>query len=658
MILPGWSAALCLTICQLAQPAQPGALPPLGPAIGAEEPEPTPPVDATAPLDAFPADAPPAASDAAEPPADSAAPAHATDPPLGQPAPLEQPAASQPLAEVDPLQPLELGDRLYRALAAAAASGLEGRPLALTDALARVSDPTARLEAVHAYWQLAASMLDFHFRDVEARALEQLLDTVDARAANSQLSAAKSAADARRQEAQLAVVDAQSRLTRALRASAANEVYLASDAPHAGPYKTKFDQLFQTGVAPPQAWLLNRVLPLRHQEVQSRWQATQSAELAAQLSDESHRAGAETLTSLLDDLALVTSVRRSLVASLRQYNDEIANYALGVFVAPSQVQPVAGMLIKPRHGQPDEADQGVRRAQFDEPAAAPPAEAGASDLTREEIADLLANTQVFPGLVELDDNLRAQRLVSSLYQAPVAAPPAHPISLLDALKAPTVASQSRLDLIHNYWLATEYAARRRLLEDAVAQLEMLRTAAALEGAGKRPSASSALVTAAQASARGDQLATEIALANERWWLSTALGKRLNDEWVMPVTPPHAGRYRDKVAQISDDPTFAVRARLIARVYDVILAQAAAVVSADQARSAALATFAQSPANPRPALKAIGAEINETLGLCANITRFNHQIAEYALAVLPANISPEILVSTLIVSPAESSAPQG
>lgn len=139
----------------------------------------------------------------------------------------------------------------------------------------------------------------------------------------------------------------------------------------------------------------------------------------------------------------------------------------------------------------------------------------------------------------------------------------------------------------------------------------------------------------------------------RWKLAVELGRTQALPWPRPTTLPHAGGYQTKVAELS--PTVASRPRVqrcAARVpvlHEALQLRAEAVATADLATDAALAAYAESRAPIRTALAAVERQRSETADLLSLTTRYNLEIAEYALAVLPGSTPREALVSSLVIN---------
>lgn len=652
MIAQGWTLIALVACGQAVAPAEP----PLqfqAPSAPAQAEEPTPA-------------APPPPTDSEVAPAKS----------FGAPLP-EEPAALSPetpeVATLPARQSGEAADELYTLIARAQQLGLEGQPTPLLQVLS-AADARARRDVVVAYWQLACAMLDYQYRADEAGQFQTLAAGQEgAGNAPLELRAAAAAATARQTDARVRVLEAQQRLSSLLPSPLREQSLLASDAPHAGPYGTKFEALFSGRSAPPNAWLLNRVLPLRHQEVTARLESVDSAEQAVAASRQAMKAGMGDSLGLLNDLMLLASVRRTLVDSLRQYNQEIADYALGV-VSPPDIQTVAAMLIKPRGAQPiastvAPAGDAVQRTQFEQqqragqpavrpnqelnpPPSAPrnsselqPTPDEGAGLTAEDAAELMADTRVFSALVGVDSFKQTQRLVTSLYRAGEANPTSQSgLSLLQVLQATASNPLGRQELVADYWRTNECLARRHVLEDVAVQLETLLPVAE-QRSGEMPDVHT--LRAAERAARADVLATDAALAVQQFRLTTALGRDVSGPWLTPITPPHAGRYLPKTESFAAHGALVNQAKLLSATHERLVDESAAIVDLDLARSAAVAAYANETGTLREALTALTRQTELTLELLAGATQYNQLIASYAFSVLPANTPPELAHSALV-----------
>lgn len=662
MIAHGLLTSALLAIAQLAPPAdQAGggnpatpvakqAPAPLGPTL-ADEPDPQPPAESST------ESSPKGSAEPSPDPAADAAPAEASAPSAASanPAPNRlEPQAAEPLVPADRNKRRALPEVLPDALAAATVSGLQGRPISLNDALAAAANPLGKAELIRAYWRLACGMLEYGFGRAEVRLLERAAQAgrLEETAA-ADLKRAQDEAAARRAAAQTAVSDAQRGLAVLLRAPLNAEALLASDAPHAGPYHTRFDQVFAGRAAPAQLWLLDRLLPLRHEEIEARGRAMFAAEDAVTTSEDALRAGQGQLGALLYDLSLFTSVRRTLVAALEQYNDEIADYATAISAGANDPL-LASMLIKPRGAaglappRTIRSDQ-VEQAGFEEQR---PAE-GITAEDEETLADLMADTQVYQGLTSLEPNKQTQRLINTLYWRSEGSANTASLGLVELLQATAAVSSQREQLIAAYWRAREFATRRHLLDEAVVQLESL-TPLAL-AAGSQPGGAGQLLVlrATQSAARADLLATQIAELTESWRLTVALGRPLDQPWLNPISTPHAGRYRTRVDELSPTPALRQMAAEIDQLHEKLVAESAAVIESDETRSAATADYAKTRGDVRDVLGAVASELNASLTLLADVTRYNDTIARYALGVLPAGSPASLAASTMISAPATS-----
>ena len=165
---------------------------------------------------------------------------------------------------------------------------------------------------------------------------------------------------------------------------------LPSNRPHVGPYRTRIDELYPLHAAPSKARLINRTLPIRRRAIDVRADAVHAADDALEAARGAYRSGRTDLATLLDYQRRLTEQQQALVASICQYNHEIADYAF--VVAPVQIstQSLVGMLIMTAHTAP--ADPGVVPAG----GAAAPAVSGVQPAALEEPIRPIPQPQVRP----------------------------------------------------------------------------------------------------------------------------------------------------------------------------------------------------------------------------------------------------------------------
>lgn len=256
---------------------------------------------------------------------------------------------------------------------------LEGKRVALVDLLSRVYDRSQQAMIVAGYWKLSAAAAEYRIAADESLRLEQLLPPADAsgqHASDPLLEARLASAGARIREAELAVLSQQFAMAEPMRLPANEPLPLASDLPHAGAYRTYFQERYSR-VAPPRSHLIDRTLPLLHRSVELRAAAAISAADSADAEAEAYHAGQLDLLSAIDSVAELSRQRRAFVAAIRDYNLDIAEYALSVAPATLTSSQLVGMLIgpppSPSPGAGDSRKQiatapgGIKQARFDAP---------------------------------------------------------------------------------------------------------------------------------------------------------------------------------------------------------------------------------------------------------------------------------------------------
>lgn len=221
---------------------------------------------------------------------------------------------------------------------------LAGRPLTLLDAESAATDRTRQAAVVHAYWRLAAALGEYHVQFDAVRRLRRLEPRPDDDAA---LRAARANAAERLRRLELDAVRAQQGLAEVARESAGGALPLPADLPHAGPYRTLFDEVFAKQNAPAIARLIHRTLPLRRQGLEARAAAAQAAEYAWEGALDAYRDGAVDLASLLACWTQLVDQRMALAVDVCQYNHQIADYVLAVAGSHVGSRELVTMLIFP-----------------------------------------------------------------------------------------------------------------------------------------------------------------------------------------------------------------------------------------------------------------------------------------------------------------------
>jgi hypothetical protein len=243
----------------------------------------------------------------------------------------------------DPTSPAEL---LTAALIPPKSGALEGRPLSLGEALARRSDRESQLRIIHAYWKLAVATAAYHYAVLENN---RVWDVEPARREDAALvNSIRAAAMAKVHEAKLLALTSQHELAELLGLGMGAALPLAYDPPHSGAYATRIDELFVGRTAPPRVRQINGTLPALRQAIQARAQAVFEATEAFEAAQRGVPGGSVRVEDWLARLNHVAQQRQALLAVVRAYNDDIADYALTVAQAGTPAADLVPMLIRPK----------------------------------------------------------------------------------------------------------------------------------------------------------------------------------------------------------------------------------------------------------------------------------------------------------------------
>lgn len=269
-------------------------------------------------------------------------------------------------------------DTLLRWLASDDQVALEGKPTPLVDLVARLADRGQQTVLVQTYWKLSAALAEYRIAADESARLGQLLPSPDATGKHPTdplLESRLASSEARLREAELAVVDAQYALTELARLPLSDPPILPADLPHAGPYRTYFQERYAR-VAPPRGHLIDRSLPLLHRSLELRAMAAVAAADAADADHEAYHAGKLDALTVIETLAELTRQRRAFIAAVRDYNVDIAEYAFSVVPPGLSSAQLVSVLIgpaKPAGGGASgqkaivQDPPPVKRAGFDQP---------------------------------------------------------------------------------------------------------------------------------------------------------------------------------------------------------------------------------------------------------------------------------------------------
>jgi hypothetical protein len=246
--------------------------------------------------------------------------------------------------------------------------------LPLYDALRHASEASQQREIIAAYWQLVVAVGRYTAADRQATVLAAIPDPTTSHEI-AWLRAARSAAEARRQEVRLDVVAAQYGLVERSLALPTTSLPWPADSPLVGPYRTNFERLFQGRVPPVNLQRIHRLLPLTLRSMNLRAQAAADARVAVREFTQAYRQGQVPLKLLLEVLAQDQYQTDRFLANVLAYNEQIATYALAVVGPVVDHATLVSTLIKWEPPPRADAilDPQVQPASNEEPVEATPA---------------------------------------------------------------------------------------------------------------------------------------------------------------------------------------------------------------------------------------------------------------------------------------------
>jgi hypothetical protein len=259
----------------------------------------------------------------------------------------------------------------------------------------------------------------------------------------------------------------------------------------------------------------------------------------------------------------------------------------------------------------------------------------------------VAADAIYSRLWEATPAVQARELTATLHldRNLPAAPPS--ISLEDAL-GKRVGSDRRA-LIESYWLARQRAAEYQL---CLQQMELLQGVDALANAqGASPHHEPSLRRRAlELGMAAAAMEAEAALAAADYELATHMGQAENTVYPPPKTTPYCGPYRLNLESLSPEivQTWPVRrlSAVIPKLYKTLEHRAASLVQADGLRAKYTERYGKGEIPSDQVLDAINRQGEETLAFLTTLTDYNQAIAQFAVAVLPANIPNDTLLAVL------------
>jgi hypothetical protein len=226
----------------------------------------------------------------------------------------------------------------------ASLDGPPTRPLGLLEALFRSGDRSRRLWITQAYWKLAANVALVRSAGDAVGRLDLVAPGAEPHA-RAVLDAAIAEAQAELAEARADLVVAQQELVDLIRLPLTEPLPIPLDRPLTAAYQTHFDTIFANRPATGRIRGIHRALPGRHEAVVLRGTALTAAELAFAGSEAEHAKGRLPIESVICSQALLTSQQRGLIAAVKAYNCDIAEYVMSVADLGLPDEQFAAMLI-------------------------------------------------------------------------------------------------------------------------------------------------------------------------------------------------------------------------------------------------------------------------------------------------------------------------
>ncbi len=252
-------------------------------------------------------------------------------------------------------------DLITQALTTPKDAAIPGRLSTLAEILARAgADRSRQLAATHSYWRLSTSQADYNWCVDELARLDPVSPAKGLE--TSLLATARAAAQARMLEAKAGVIAAQQELADLIAVPSTSPAPLAADVPLVGPYRTYFDALYAGRVPPPRARTIDRTLPVRREAIEARVAAVQSAATAAHVAADSRAKNQADLQTVLNCETELSRQRRALLTTVRDYNLDIADYALSVADANMPLDRLVAMMIVVKSPPPVAASPSVGAA--------------------------------------------------------------------------------------------------------------------------------------------------------------------------------------------------------------------------------------------------------------------------------------------------------
>jgi hypothetical protein len=574
-------------------------------------------------------------------------------------------AAEEAVEAVEMPRPRSPAPEILDAALQAAAQSSAGESLTLLEVFQRAAGQP-RQRVARAYWKVALAMAADQFARAEQQDFANEASWSPATNERTPedaalLATAEATAGARANEARLMLTAAQLELADAMGRSDP-KLPLASDRPHVGAYRTKYERIFGVGPAPARLRQIHRTIPLRAAGIDRRADSVRSAEEAWDASSAALGRGQADLVSTLASHDALVRERRQFLDAVRDYNFDIAEYALAVGGEGLNEPTIVSMLIQPVPSSSNEPTPAQPPQTFspDAQAAAEPATTDTAAADGEAQRTLRPGEPAAAALIADATSTQFQdlageptpkltQLVAERLTAEPASPAADAERLGLALFLTRATAVERPAALAAYWRLAEQIARRRVFARQLAALRGLQAMALPdEPAGKARLAGEIL------SLEADLADAEVHLEAAQAEAGRVLALGDKDKPVLPSSLPHAGRYQARLdaqpANLAANRKVRRAATLIEALHPALAGHATALVATEQARAVEAQAVGRGDSQLETAIDAARQERIKSLALLQRLTDYNLAIGEYVVAVLPANTPADQLARSLVLAP--------
>lgn len=222
---------------------------------------------------------------------------------------------------------------------------LTGKKFSLHDALKNNLDSQSRLEAIREYWACCLSLADYQFAAVEVDTISRITRPAAADA-SALWTSEVAAAQARMAEAKLNTIAAQESLHQKMRTAQSDPFPIPLDIPWCGEYRTNFKDHQTGGPKNGQLKKIDRVLPVMWQLLLRRSKSVEASQRAYGEMEKAYQRGVLPVSELLQMHRRLRDQRIAFLASVRDYNVSIADYAMNTSNGSNgNLEKVVAMLI-------------------------------------------------------------------------------------------------------------------------------------------------------------------------------------------------------------------------------------------------------------------------------------------------------------------------